>query len=65
MINFWVYREDCFCLDPLIERYYHILPFNKISTDGMVDLSFGMWFDDKFGGDIKVTIYILDKGYKI
>ncbi len=65
MITFWVYRGDCFYWDPLIEKYYN-MPLNKISTDGMVDLSFGMGFNILGRPrDIKVTVYILDKGYKV
>lgn len=66
MIKFWIYRGDCFYQDPVVEKYYSTLPFNKISSNGSVDLSFGMWFDGMYKpSDVRINRSILDKGFKI
>jgi len=66
MIKFWLDQRTYFCQDPVVEKCYYTPPFNKISTDGMIDLSFGMWFDGMYKSkDVKINIYVLNKGFKI
>lgn len=71
MIKFWLDQTTCFYQDPVIDKYYPAFyipfPLNEISNNGTIDLSSAIWgFDDMhIPRDVKITIYVLNRGFKI